>query len=114
MWYVFPQIDGLGFSAMSQRYAIKDLDEARAYLSHPILGPRLLTCAESLLSLKNKSADEIFGYPDTMKLRSCATLFATVSPSGSVFHQLLNKYFQGEPDPATQRRLDQSGRNQEQ
>ncbi len=105
MWYIFPQIQGLGFSAMSQRYAIKSLAEARAYLNHPILGPRLMACAEALLSLEDRSSDEIFGYPDDMKLRSCATLFAAISPSGSVFHRLLDRYFQGEPDPATLRLL---------
>jgi len=105
MWYIFPQIEGLGSSAMSQRYAIKCRAEAGAYLDHPVLGPRLLACVEALLSLEGRSAEQIFGFPDDRKLRSCATLFAEVSLSGSVFHQLLEKYFQGERDGATLRQL---------
>jgi uncharacterized protein (DUF1810 family) len=101
MWYIFPQIDGLGFSAMSKRYAIGGLAEAEAYLSHPVLGPRLRDCAEAALGVEGRSAAEIFGAPDDMKLRSCATLFACASPAGSVFHRLLDRYFQGRPDPRT-------------
>jgi uncharacterized protein (DUF1810 family) len=101
MWYIFPQIDGLGFSAMSKRYAIGDLAQAEAYLSHPVLGPRLRDCAEAALGVEGRSAAEIFGTPDDMKLRSCATLFACASPAGSVFHRLLDRYFQGRPDPRT-------------
>src|SRR5690242_4896170 len=93
MWYVFPQFEGLGFSSMSQRYAITSLAEATAYLAHPILGPRLVACAEAALRIEGRTAREVFGSPDDMKLRSCATLFACVSPPGSVFHQLLDKYF---------------------
>ena len=103
MWYIFPQFDGLGFSAMSKRYAIKSLAEAEAYLRHPILGPRLLACAEAALAVEGRSASEVFGSPDDMKLRSCATLFARVSPSGSVFVRLLEKYFRGERDDKTVR-----------
>lgn len=105
MWYIFPQIDGLGFSEMSRRYAIKSPAEARAYLDHTVLGPRLMACVEALLSLHDRSAEEIFGFPDDKKLRSSATLFASVSPPDSVFHRLLANYFQGERDPATLRRL---------
>lgn len=101
MWYIFPQFDGLGFSAMSQRYAIKSVAEAKAYLGHPILGPRLIECAEAALSVKGRTAHEIFGSPDDMKLKSCATLFAYVSPPGSVFEQLLNKFFDGDRDQKT-------------
>ena len=101
MWYIFPQIDGLGFSATSRLYAIKSIAEAEAYLSHPVLGPRLTACAEAALGVEGRSANEIFASPDDMKLRSCATLFAQVSPAGSVFHRLLDKYFQGEPDRKT-------------
>nr|WP_290221266.1 DUF1810 domain-containing protein [Trichocoleus desertorum] len=101
MWYIFPQFDGLGFSAMSERYAIKSVAEAKAYLSHPILGPRLIECVEAALSGKERTAHEIFGFPDDMKLKSCATLFAYVSPEGSVFEQLLNKFFEGDRDPKT-------------
>jgi uncharacterized protein (DUF1810 family) len=103
MWYIFPQIEGLGFSVMSRRYAIKSLAEARAYLNHAVLGPRLIACVEALLSLEDRSAELIFGFPDDKKLRSCATLFAAASPPGSVFHRLLDKYFRGERDPATLR-----------
>ena len=105
MWFVFPQVDGLGFSATSKRYAIRSLDEAKAYLAHPILGPRLVECAEAVLSIGGRSAADIFGSPDDMKLRSSATLFAHVSPGGSVFHRLLDKYFGGQPDGATLRLL---------
>lgn len=105
MWYIFPQIEGLGLSAMAQRYAIRSLAEARAYLDHPVLGPRLVTCVETLLHLENRSAAEILGFPDDRKLRSCATLFAAVSAAGSAFDRLLEKYFQGEHDPATLKRL---------
>ena len=101
MWYVFPQFDGLGSSPMSQRYAIKSIAEAEAYLRHPILGPRLVECAEAAAALQGTSAAQVFGYPDDLKLRSCATLFARVSPGGSVFERLLEKYFQGEPDEKT-------------
>ena len=91
MWYVFPQFDGLGFSSMSKRYAIKSVSEAEAYIAHPILGPRLVECAESVLAIEGKTATQIFGSPDDVKLKSCATLFACVSPVGSAFHRLLDK-----------------------
>jgi uncharacterized protein (DUF1810 family) len=105
MWYVFPQIEGLGFSPTSRRYAIRSLDEARAYLRHPVLGPRLVACAEATLRVAARSATEVFGSPDDMKLRSCATLFARVSPPGSVFERLLERYFHGRPDARTLERL---------
>jgi uncharacterized protein (DUF1810 family) len=98
MWYVFPQIDGLAFSATSKRYAIKSFAEAKAYLDHPILGPRLLECAEAVVGVEDRSAAEIFGSPDDLKLRSCATLFACVLPPVSVFDRLLAKYYRGERD----------------
>jgi uncharacterized protein (DUF1810 family) len=101
MWYVFPQLDGLGFSETARRYAIRGLDEARAYLEHPVLGPRLVACAEAVLAVPERSAREIFGTPDDLKLRSCATLFAEVSPAGSVFRRLLEEYFGGEADGRT-------------
>jgi uncharacterized protein (DUF1810 family) len=101
MWYIFPQIDGLAVSSTSRRYAIKSLDEARAYLDHPILGPRLLECAEAVVRVEGRTAREIFGSPDDLKLRSCATLFACVSPPGSVFERLLTKYYQGRRDDRT-------------
>ena len=101
MWYIFPQIDGLGFSSTSRRYSIKSVAEAEAYLSHPVLGPRLVECAEATLRVEGRSAFEIFGSPDEMKLRSCATLFACVAPAGSVFDRLIDKYFQGQRDGKT-------------
>ena len=105
MWFIFPQYVGLGFSEISQRYAIKSLAEAEAYLRHPVLGPRLLECAEAALTIEGRSANEIFGSPDDLKLRSCATLFARVSPQGSVFERVLHRYFDGEPDEKTLRLL---------
>ena len=101
MWYVFPQIDGLAFSATSKHYAIKSVAEAQAYLDHPVLGPRLLECAEAVLGVEGRSAAEIFGSPDDLKLQSCATLFACVLPTGSVFERLLDKYSRSERDPRT-------------
>ena len=103
MWYVFPQYDGLGFSETTRRYAIKSVAEAQAYLAHPVLGPRLTEIAEATLGVDGRSAHEVLGSPDDMKLRSCATLFAHVSPPRSVFHRLLDKYFRGERDDRTLR-----------
>ena len=101
MWYIFPQLDGLGFSPTARKYAIRSLDEARAYLDHPVLGPRLVACVGTLLDHRGLSAQAIFGSPDDWKLRSCATLFACVSPKGSVFERLLDQYFQGQKDDKT-------------
>lgn len=101
MWFIFPQIAGLGFSDTSRRYAIRDLDEARTYLAHPVLGARLRECASLLLDISGRSAHEILGSPDDLKLRSSATLFALVSPAGSVFHQLLERFFGGAVDTRT-------------
>jgi uncharacterized protein (DUF1810 family) len=101
MWYVFPQFEGLGASAMSTHYAIKSVDEARAYLAHPVLGPRLVEIAEAALGIEGRSARDIFGSPDDIKLRSSATLFAAASSAGSVFHRLLEKYFDGREDEQT-------------
>jgi uncharacterized protein (DUF1810 family) len=105
MWYVFPQLDGLGSSPITKLYSIKSEDEARAYLKHPTLGPRLLECAEAILSVDGKSAREILGSPDDLKLKSCATLFAHVSPPGSVFERILEKFYAGKRDAATLRLL---------
>lgn len=101
MWYIFPQVAGLGHSAMSRKYALAGLGEARAYMAHPILGPRLEACAEALLAVHGRTITEILGTPDDMKLRSCATLFAAVTPPGSVFEQLLAKYHDGRRDELT-------------
>jgi uncharacterized protein (DUF1810 family) len=106
MWYIFPQFDGLGFSSTSKRYSIKSVAEAKAYLAHPVLGPRLRECAEAVLDVEDRSAFEIFGSPDDIKLRSCATLFACVSPEGSVFERLIDKYYRGERDGKTLRLLE--------
>ena len=101
MWYIFPQFAGLGFSAMSQRYAIRSAAEAQAYLNHPILGPRLIRCCEALLAINGRSAHEIFGSLDDRKLQSCATLFASITPADSVFERVLDQYFHGERDQKT-------------
>lgn len=101
MWFIFPQYEGLGFSPISQLYSIKSLAEATAYLAHPVLGLRLIGCSETVLSVEGRSAHEIFGSPDDMKLKSCATLFVHVSPPGSVFHRILDKYYGGAQDART-------------
>ena len=103
MWYIFPQFDGLGVSSTSRQYSIKSVAEAEGYLRHPVLGPRLLESVQAVLDVEGRSALEVFGSPDDMKLRSCATLFACVSPAGSVFEQLLDRYFGGERDDKTLR-----------
>jgi len=107
MWWVFPQLDGLGVSATSRRYAIKSEAEARDYLEHPVLGPRLIESVESVLAIEGRTAHDIFGSPDDMKLRSCVTLFAQVAGPGSVFHRLLDDYFDGKPDDRTLRLLNE-------
>ncbi len=101
MWYIFPQFDGLGVSSTSRHYAIKSVAEAEAYLRHPVLGPRLVEIAQAAVEVEGRSALGVFGTPDDMKLQSCATLFASVSPAGSVFHRLLDRYFGGEADDKT-------------
>jgi uncharacterized protein (DUF1810 family) len=102
MWFIFPQIDGLGFSSTAKHYAIKSVEEARQYLAHPVLGPRLLECAEAVLAAEGRSASQIFGSPDDLKLKSCMTLFESVAGQESVFGQVLDKYYQGERDTRTQ------------
>jgi uncharacterized protein (DUF1810 family) len=101
MWFVFPQFQGLGHSDMAQRYAIRSLAEARAYLAHPLLAGRLQECCQILLGLESASALDVMGTPDDLKLRSCMTLFAEASGPGSVFHAVLQKYFGGEMDART-------------
>ena len=101
MWYIFPQFAGLGRSATSAHYAIRSRAEAEAYLEHPVLGPRLREITEAALSVEGRSAHDIFGSPDHLKIRSSATLFAAISPPGSVFERLLEKYFRGEADRRT-------------
>ena len=105
MWYVFPQLRGLGSSWNAVHYGISGIAEAEAYLAHPVLGPRLIACAKAVLEHQDLTASAIFGSPDDVKLRSSATLFARVSPPGSVFHRILDAFYNGEPDDATLRRL---------
>ena len=105
MWFVFPQIAGLGHSPTSRRYAIASLEEARAYLAQPVLGPRLIECARILCELEGKTAQDILGGIDAIKLRSSMTLFARADPSNPVFGQVLGAYFGGVPDQATERLL---------
>jgi uncharacterized protein (DUF1810 family) len=103
MWYIFPQIQGLGFSYTAQVYAINDLQEAKEYLAHPVLGARLKEISSALLELEGLSASEIFGYPDDLKLRSCMTLFRLADLDCEVFQAVLDKYYDGEPDSRTVR-----------
>jgi uncharacterized protein (DUF1810 family) len=105
MWFVFPQIAGLGISPTSRTYAITSLDEARAYLAHPVLGPRLTECAAILAGLPGRSAEQIFGHLDAQKLCSSITLFMLAAPGEPVFRQVLDQYFGGIPDPATEQRI---------
>ncbi|HEY1660307.1 MAG TPA: DUF1810 domain-containing protein [Candidatus Sulfotelmatobacter sp.] len=105
MWFIFPQIKGLGHSSISIEYAIASLDEARAYLNHPVLGPRLKECTHLVLSTQGRSIKQIFGNPDDMKFRSSVTLFAQVSPDEDIFAAALTKYFGGAPDQLTLDRL---------
>jgi uncharacterized protein (DUF1810 family) len=101
MWYIFPQIDGLGNSPTTRHYSIKSLEEARQYLAHSVLGPRLKECAEAVLAVQGLSAADIFGHPDDWKLQSSMTLFELVSGPQSVFGRILDKYYQGKRDTRT-------------
>ena len=101
MWFIFPQIDGLGNSSTTKRYAIKSIEEAQAYLNNPVLEKRLKECAETVLTVEGRSISEIFGYPDDMKLKSSMTLFSSLADSDPVFVSILNKYFNGERDVRT-------------
>jgi uncharacterized protein (DUF1810 family) len=105
MWFVFPQIAGLGRSGMAQRFALADLDEARAYLAHPVLGPRLVECARALTDLDVDDPVQVMGSIDAQKLRSSMTLFARAAPDEPVFRQVLDHYFAGAEDEATTSRL---------
>ena len=105
MWFVFPQLQGLGYSAIARKFAISDAQEAAAYLQHPVLGPRLIECSRLVLDVDGRSIEEIFGYPDYLKFCSCMTLFAHVDPGNAVFNACLRKYFGGQPDPETLARL---------
>jgi len=101
MWYIFPQLRGLGRSAMSMRYGLDGLEEARAYLAHPVLGPRLLECCEAVLKADSNDPWEVFGSPDNLKFCSCLTLFALAAPSVPIFEQLLDKFYGGQKDLRT-------------
>jgi uncharacterized protein (DUF1810 family) len=101
MWYIFPQIEGLGISEISQFYAIKDIQEAESYLKHPVLGSRLIRICKELLKQDVSDANLIFGSPDDMKLKSCMTLFASLENTDEVFQAVLDKYFQGTKDDKT-------------
>jgi len=105
MWFVFPQLAGLGFSAMAQRYAIADLEEAKAYLAHPVLGPRLRDCVAAVNAVEGRTAREVMGSPDDLKLRSSLTLFAEAAPDAADFRAALDRYYGGEPDRETLQRL---------
>jgi uncharacterized protein (DUF1810 family) len=101
MWFIFPQIDGLGSSLTARKFAIRSIDEARAYLNHPDLGPRLIECCRALLGVDGKSATDIMGYPDDLKLQSCMTLFGLLGDDHPEFNAVLTKYFAGQPDTNT-------------
>jgi uncharacterized protein (DUF1810 family) len=105
MWFVFPQLSGLGFSAMAQRYAIATLGEAAAYLEHPILGPRLIECSELVNQVEGRTVNEIFGTPDDLKFHSSMTLFASIPDAPPAFDAALAKYFGGAPDRMTAKML---------
>ena len=105
IWFIFPQVAGLGFSSMSRHFAVGSLEEARAYLDHPVLGARLRECAEVVLATKSRTAVEIFGPTDAMKLRSCMTLFHRAAPDAAQFAQVLDRIYGGVTDEATDRRL---------
>lgn len=106
MWFIFPQLRGLGVSSTARRFGLSGLEEARAYLAHPLLGGRLRECTQRVLAVEGRTAKEIFGSPDDLKLRSCLTLFANAAelsphPHTGVFGEALAKYYRGEPDPRT-------------
>jgi len=106
IWFIFPQIDGLGYSPTAKRYSIKSMEEARQYLDDTVLGKRLLECTEAVIALKGGSVSEIFGYPDDLKFKSSMNLFEKIAGTGSVFSSALDKYCHGERDAATLRLLE--------
>ena len=105
MWFVFPQIEGLGHSAMARRYAISSLDEAKAYIAHPVLGARLCECTALVLAAKGRTVHDIFGAPDDLKFHSSVTMFAHAAPDESLFRRALDKFFGGKEDRLTLERL---------
>ena len=105
MWFIFPQVTGLGFSSMSRRFSITSLDEARAYLNHPVLGPRLIECTKLVCAIPQKTIHEILGSPDDMKFRSCMTLFCQAADQPDLFKDALKRYFSGQFDTLTLERV---------
>jgi uncharacterized protein (DUF1810 family) len=105
IWFIFPQIAGLGHSQMAKKFSISSLAEAEAYIKHPVLGPRLRECTRLVNQVQGRSSEQIFGYPDDLKFRSSMTLFTLVTPDKAVFKEALKKYFHGELDPSTLQRL---------
>jgi uncharacterized protein (DUF1810 family) len=105
IWFVFPQLAGLGRSPTAQHYGISSREEARAYLAHPVLGPRLRECARLVAAIDGRSADQIFGWPDNLKVRSSMTLFALATEDNAEFRAVLDKFYDGQDDPATVERL---------
>jgi len=108
MWFIFPQIAGLGSSFMAEKYAIRSAEEALAYLADPVLGSRMVRCAEAVLSIEDRSAHDAFGSPDDLKLKSSMTLFAAVSEHGSPFHRVIDRFYEGRFDERTIQLLDAS------
>jgi len=108
IWFVFPQLRGLGHSPTAQHYGISSVDEARAYLAHDVLGPRLRECTRLVLAIDGRSADDIFGWPDNLKVRSSMTLFARATDDNAEFRAVLDKFYDGEDDPATVERISQA------
>ena len=106
MWFIFPQIEGLGHSSLAIEFAISSLDEAKAYLRHPILGSRLIHCTNLVCDTEGRTINEILGYPDDLKFRSCMTLFAHATPDNQVFEDALFKYFEGQYDPLSLERME--------
>jgi uncharacterized protein (DUF1810 family) len=105
MWFIFPQMEGLGGSEMARRYAIRSADEAAAYLAHPVLGPRLRECTSAVAMHGDSAIGDIFGHPDDLKFHSCMTLFADIAPDEALFQACLDRFFDGAPDTATIGRL---------
>lgn len=101
MWYIFPQLKGLGRSSMADYYGISNINEAKQYLADPVLGPRLLEISSALLEIDTNDAEKVMGYPDHLKLKSCMTLFAAADPHNEIFQKVLQKYFNGEKDQKT-------------
>ena len=105
IWFIFPQLAGLGHSPVSQRYSLSSIQEARAYNAHPVLGPRLVECTKLVLAAKDRSVEQIFGALDALKFRSCMTLFSVADPENEIFQRAVDRCFEGEPDTLTLKAL---------